>query len=200
MIDEIAFIGDVHGHVLALESILRAVLNRRIPEAVLLGDYVNKGPASKEVLNLLTSWNNQDLELQALQGNHERVFLSALDSGDLRPLLKMAGAPTVRSYVGGDVGSDAFADFSASVPDSHREFLKSLPHSYYSHGVTARHEQTHDASSFVVSAHVNIGFVPIIDATSARIDTGCGSGGRLTAFFWPSRAYIQCTEAGGTVA
>lgn len=197
MKDEFAFIGDVHGCLPALENTLNEIILLGVPKAVLLGDYVNKGPESSEVLDLLVSWDDGELELYPLLGNHDQEFLNALESGDVRPLLRQGGAPTIRSYVGGNVGPDAYRDFNLSVPDTHRQFLRRLPNGFYSDGVVATHRSFRaEGATYRVSGHTYVGNRPKIGQTSARIDTGCGSGGLLTTFLWPSRDYLQFTERG----
>ena len=64
-------IGDIHGMLAALESLLRAI-DRVDPDRQLMfvGDYVNRGPDSKRVIDLLISLPGT----QAIRGNHDDVF------------------------------------------------------------------------------------------------------------------------------
>jgi hypothetical protein len=64
-------IGDVHGMLRSLESLLELVL-RDDPDAQLLfvGDYVNRGPDSRGVIDKLLTLNNA----RFVRGNHDDVF------------------------------------------------------------------------------------------------------------------------------
>lgn len=196
MIDHVAFIGDIHGHLDALNCILSKIERIGVQKAVLLGDYVNKGPDSRGVLDRLLRWESDTLELYPLRGNHETALLRALEEGDVRPLLRMSGAATVRAYLEGPTGPDVSRLLNEVFPRSHKLFLEALPLFFDGDGVEASHEVTRDSEAFQVSAHRYVGRAPEITDSAARIDTGCGSGGLLTAFLWPSRGYFQCTESG----
>jgi serine/threonine protein phosphatase 1 len=70
-------IGDIHGCSAALAAVLDAI--RPGPEDTLvpLGDYINRGPDSPVVLDLLLSLSER-CRLVPLLGNHEEMLLSAL--------------------------------------------------------------------------------------------------------------------------
>jgi len=199
MSGSIAFIGDIHGCLPALQSMIRILRARDVEEIVLLGDYINKGSDGPKVIDYLISLERDNIVV-ALSGNHEAAFLDCLDSGDVRPLLRMSGAPTIRSYVGGDVGPDVAKSLRASVPLEHVEFLRSLPEQYLADGVVASHKPVAISGQFCVSAHVHVGSIPRVSDSSAEIDTGCGSPqGILTGFFWPSRNYVQVDMSGRVI-
>src|SRR5262245_60879514 len=64
-------IGDVHGMRLALESLLKEVAKRdKSPKFIFTGDYVNRGPDSRGVINLLLSLDNAKF----VRGNHDDIF------------------------------------------------------------------------------------------------------------------------------
>lgn len=194
MNDSIAFVGDVHGNLAALRTLIGGLSTLGVESTVLLGDYINKGPDGAGVIQYLASLQG-DSRIIPLIGNHESTFLRCLESGDVRPLLRMSGAPTIRSYVGGLVGPNVFADLQSSVPQSHLDFLSSLPREYATEDLIASHFPRLRDHRFRVSAHAIVGLTPRVFADSAEIDTGCGSGrGRLTGFLWPSRRFIQVDE------
>lgn len=197
MKNQVAFVGDVHGCLSALRGISSVLQRLRVCHTVFLGDYINKGPNSAEVVAEL-------LEVAAmgratlLSGNHERALIAAIDGEDLATFLRMGGASTIRSYVRGNVGPNVLADFRAAMPREHVQALRELPESYELPGLVAAHafERSLD-SRFRVSAHVNVGPTPALSHKSARIDTGCGqTPGRLTALLWPSLRYVQVDENG----
>lgn len=75
----LAFLGDIHGNLPALQAVL-AHLEQQSPDAVyLLGDLVNRCPWSGEVLDLLA-----DRGWPSIYGNHDLV-ISRLHTPDIRP-------------------------------------------------------------------------------------------------------------------
>lgn len=197
----IAFVGDVHGSIDALDSVLAALQQRSVGHTVFLGDYVNKGPASAAVLErLIPLARNGSTTL--LRGNHETALLQAIDTQDLTAFLKMGGAATIRAYVEGDVGPDVIGDFRRAFPMAHLEAIRRMPARFRDARIIAQHEPLHPMSllrvkRFAIAAHRPVGLLPRIGLHSADIDTGCSDeGGRLTAFLWPSRDYIQVDTDG----
>ena len=198
MSKSIVFIGDVHGNFEALSGLLHALDQiGGIRHTVFLGDYVNKGSQSPQVLATLAE-RVRGGRTTLLRGNHEDVLLQGLESGHLGPFLKMGGAVTIRAYVGRRVDPDVWTEFLARIPSSHIELLRGMNEVYQSKGVVARHEPWSTLQhSYAISAHRPVGFLPKIGPRSASIDTGCGDiGGRLTALFWPSLNYLQADSAG----
>jgi serine/threonine protein phosphatase 1 len=199
MTDTTAFVGDVHGHLDALIGLVEELFALGIRSIVLLGDYINRGPNGAGVIKYLSE-GCAEVNLHPLLGNHEAVFLECMESGDIRPLLRMSGAPTVRSYIGGPVGPDVFAELRAAVPEAHLGFLRNLPTEYSTELVLAAHVPRLPDGRYQISAHVTVGPNPRLGDASAEIDTGCGSGhGRLTGLLWPSRQYVQVDEGGRVV-
>ncbi|WP_418605846.1 metallophosphoesterase [Georgenia sp. SUBG003] len=114
---ELAFIGDVHGNLRALRGLWDVLVHRDVPHMVFLGDYINKGARSADVMQDLIS-HAESGRATLLAGNHETALLDALDRRDLSGFLKMGGAMTIRSYVGGRVEADVLRHFITSFPPS----------------------------------------------------------------------------------
>lgn len=167
---------------------------------VFLGDYINKGPQSAEVMEELVAISGSG-RATLLAGNHEEALLEAFDSQDLMTFLKMGGAMTIRSYVGAKVGPDVLGDFRASFPPEHLDALRLMPQTWESDEVIARHVPPEAfTQKFRISAHAPVGSVPKIGHDSAQLDTGCGTeAGRLTALLWPRLDYIQVDARGEVV-
>ncbi len=136
-------IGDVHGCAELLRALfaqIEADLATRPPEdfrVVLVGDYVDRGPESAAVVHeLLLRW---DPERQIpLLGNHDAMFLAALESPEARQLttwLGNGGVSTLASYgiagipdISGRMGRlSLFEAMREVVPEYHRELLGALP-------------------------------------------------------------------------
>lgn len=198
---ERAFIGDIHGCLQALDGMLAALEQRQIKEKVFLGDYINKGPDSAGVLSRLIHLS-QTSKTTLLLGNHEVALLESIERRNLTQFLKMGGSATIRSYIGRDVGADVFAEFVDAVPLEHLEAIQSMGIDYRVGGVVAKHEprKLRAFGRFAITAHRPTGQRPMLGVRTAKIDTGCGDeGGRLTAFLWPSRSYLQVDGAGNLV-
>ena len=194
---EIAFVGDVHGNLSALRGLLDVLSRRGAPHTIFLGDYINKGAESAEVLQELLSYAEAG-RATLVRGNHESALLAALDTGHLTAFLKMGGAMTIRSYVGTRVGPDVLQDFRARFPRKHLDGLRRMPEAYESDTFIAQHiPPAALTTKFRISAHVPVGELPQIRSDSALLDTGCGTeSGRLTALLWPSLDYIQVDARG----
>ncbi len=135
-------IGDVHGRADLLERLFALIdsdLERRPAKRaiqVMLGDYVDRGPASREVIDLILARAERH-ELVALKGNHDALLLQAIDdpatTGDW---LMMQGVSTLASYgltsanVAGSRLSDLGRAFAAALPESHLKFFRELKLSY----------------------------------------------------------------------
>lgn len=198
MTDKLAFVGDIHGNLGAAHRIVRAVWDRGVERIVFLGDYINKGERSAEVLTFLIDLWKEDRAL-LLMGNHEAALLEAIETGVLGSFLRMGGAMTIRSYVQGHVGPDVLADLLRGMPLEHLEALRAMPQAFEIDGLVAQHiPRVMTTARFQVSAHVPVGPRPRIGDGFAMLDTGCGDSptGRLTAFLWPSQKYLQVEAAG----
>jgi serine/threonine protein phosphatase 1 len=132
-------IGDVHGR----DDLLRDMAERVEADlktrsfdhavTVFLGDYIDRGPGSKGVVERLAS-GNWPTSITALAGNHEDFLLSFLDdAGFLAFWRSQGGLETLHSY-GVDVGpamagrdfGEVQVAFTARFPQPHRDFLEAL--------------------------------------------------------------------------
>lgn len=75
-------IGDIHGCSRALDALLAVVKPRPDDLLITLGDYVNRGPDSRGVVERLVSLHRAG-HLIALTGNHEQMMLEARDDGSI---------------------------------------------------------------------------------------------------------------------
>jgi serine/threonine protein phosphatase 1 len=113
-------IGDVHGCSKALAALLAAVAPAPRDRLVTLGDYVDRGPDSRGVLELLLPLHASG-RLVALRGNHEQMMLGARRGGDsLRMWLLCGGLETLASYGVTEISLDALDE----IPESHWAFIE----------------------------------------------------------------------------
>ena len=132
-------IGDVHG-CLGLLDAMHAKIERDIEKAepadwriIHLGDYVDRGPDSKGVLDRLIAKRKADPRFVTLAGNHDIAFVDFLQQPTMRGLFATyGGVDPARSY-GIDMQFDYEAAFlreherlTDAVPAEHVEFLLTL--------------------------------------------------------------------------
>lgn len=115
MSSRIIAIGDIHGCRRALDALIEAIQPVSSDLFVPLGDYVDRGPDSKGVLDRLMDLE-QTCRVEPLMGNHEEMMHMVL-SGQAGPTdwLRYGGVATLDSY--------GFDGDLRAVPESHRDFL-----------------------------------------------------------------------------
>jgi len=136
-------IGDIHGrldlllrlHELIAADAARSPAQRRV--LVYIGDYIDRGPDSAGVLNLLLDRPLPGFETVHLLGNHEDVLLQFPDDATVGPSwLTYGGVQTLASYFV-EVSPGSWRDerelqrlqgeVRRRVPRRHVEFMRSLP-------------------------------------------------------------------------
>ena len=131
-------IGDVHGRadlVGARIAEIESDLTRDPPgdyRIILLGDYVDRGPASRKVIDILIAAQGRHGErLVLLKGNHEELFLEAIADVNSAPAgdwVLNGGMETLESYFGKNWSANLPARGSIEnlFPPEHVRFLKDL--------------------------------------------------------------------------
>lgn len=137
-------VGDIHGRDDLLAELLRQLEARAkadqraggAPLLVFLGDYVDRGPNPRAVIDLLLSERPRGFERRFLMGNHEQSMLAFLEN----PLTNRAwalhgGVETLCSYgvtpppvvqAEDQAWLDAASAFKAAIPPMHLAFFKGL--------------------------------------------------------------------------
>lgn len=135
-------IGDVHGHPDKLDRALRLVETDGGKDAdiTFVGDFIDRGPDARAVIELLMEGLAQGRNWTCLKGNHDRMmewFMEPVPRHDPHLLVgyhwfheRIGGVTTMASY-GVDVGErrrqlEVHADALEAVPSAHIEFLQSL--------------------------------------------------------------------------
>jgi serine/threonine protein phosphatase 1 len=136
-------VGDVHGRADLLVPLLAGIdadiatypAHRTIE--IFLGDYIDRGPQSREVLDILVS-RSRNHHMVCLKGNHETYvpdFLrnpAALSQwrhfGGLETLVSYGVIPSIN--VSEDEQRELAVAFNHALPDSHRRFLAGLRTSF----------------------------------------------------------------------
>jgi serine/threonine protein phosphatase 1 len=117
------FIGDIHGEIGLLDSLLEVILEHNPREIIFVGDYIDRGPHSKEVIDRL-----MELEIPAicLMGNHELMMLSALEDfafayNPMELWYHNGAEATLQSF-----GFSGFFSFQSQLESRYLQFFQSL--------------------------------------------------------------------------
>jgi serine/threonine protein phosphatase 1 len=112
-------IGDIHGCSSALDALLAAMAPAPEDMLIFLGDYVDRGPDTRGVLDRLIQLKSRG-PLVTLRGNHELMMLrSRSDRMEYRMWCSVGGLQALGSY-GSGLGR---AGTLENVPPEHWEFL-----------------------------------------------------------------------------
>lgn len=136
-------IGDIHGDLDAL----RAVMSKLPPldrddTIVFLGDYLDRGPKSAEVIRVVRAIDRElGVQSIALRGNHEDAWLRVIDEGWPEFIFPSQNGclATMRSFTGGEVPEKGALPREEETEDLFRgrffpadvvEWMRSLPYWY----------------------------------------------------------------------
>lgn len=206
-------IGDIHGCSIALSALLESVNIRADDTLILLGDYVDRGIDSKGALDILIDLEGR-CRLVPILGNHDEMMLHAREGrDDFKFWLNCGGDAALDSY-----GSTQRIDL---VPQSHFRFLERcvkyletdthfFVHANYRPDIPL--DRLDDDAlrwlslrDYVPGPHVSgktavMGHTPqpeVVDLGHLIcLDTGCCTGGWLTAMEFPSKRVWQVNEKG----
>lgn len=108
-------IGDVHGHYDGLMHLLDRIAPAQTDQVYFLGDLIDRGPASAQVVSFV-----QKNGYTSLLGNHEQLMLEAFPGGQ-------TFAPGVQAWLfsGGRTTVASYTDVSLLM--DHLEWMKTLP-------------------------------------------------------------------------
>lgn len=135
-IKRLVAIGDIHGHAMKLEGLLSQVRPTNSDQLVFLGDYIDRGPQSRSVLDRLIGIQEEFPQTIFLRGNHEQLFLDAMASQGMRqePTLRdlsvlyrqEAVGPNLTLFLANGGGStmNSYDWDWGNIPKSHIGFLE----------------------------------------------------------------------------
>lgn len=215
MSERLIAIGDIHGCLTALDLLLDAIAPGPEDVVVTLGDYVDRGPDTRGVIDRLIQLG-KTCRLIGLLGNHEEMMLEVI-RGEVphHAWLRFGGVETLDSYdFDGDLGF---------LPPDHVEFFASLGDYFtfgdyfFTHGAydpeaplesqPVEMLRWYSLNDGLPAAHVS-GKTAVVGHTAQKtgeildaghllcIDTYCYGGGWLTAVDVLSRDTWQASEDG----
>ncbi|MDR8392384.1 serine/threonine protein phosphatase [Aliifodinibius sp. S!AR15-10] len=208
-------IGDIHGCLESLNALLGKLAKYDDRTIVFIGDYIDRGPDSKGVVDLLLEYR-QDHDCIFLRGNHEQMLLDAIRKDGVNLWLTNGGRSTLRSY-----GTN---DRELDLPEEHIKFYYNTqiyydtPDYFFVHAGLAPHKTIEESiankkehveflwershlNAFETSWEKKVVFGhtprphPLQKEKMLGIDTGCVyqslGYGKLTAALLPEEKFIQ---------
>lgn len=206
-------IGDIHGCSKALRTVIETIDPQPEDELVFLGDYVDRGPDSRNVVDQIIEVGGR-CNIVPLRGNHEIMMMGVAIGGlDDTVWLANGGRATVTSYGG----------CLSRIPTKHLAFFQGLAPFYETedsifvhagyHPQVALHQQTeatmfwthlpsllpmpHESGKRVFLGHTPQPGGNVLDGGHVVcIDTYCFGNGYLTAFNVDTNEVIQADRHG----
>jgi serine/threonine protein phosphatase 1 len=212
-------VGDIHGCLVAFRALLAAVAPRPDDLIVTLGDYVDRGPDTRGVLDQLIELRGTG-RLIALRGNHEVMMQNAHadEFHDSTAWLACGGRQTLASYGSAD---PTMQDLDR-VPAAHwyflehdcRDWYETKTHlfvhasaypdmpledqpTYMLHWEKLEDLGPHQSGKVLVCGHTRQpGGIPLDLGHAICLDTGAYAGGWLTCLDCGSGTFWQANEKG----
>jgi serine/threonine protein phosphatase 1 len=216
-------IGDVHGCVTALRTLLDRIAPESQDKLVFLGDLIDRGPDSKRVIETILELRNQCI-VEAIFGNHEEMLLlSRTEAGLFQAWLSFGGRETLESYgIAFDSNTLRNKEWVKKIPAEHWHFLSAdlvdcveeeghiLVHGAVDPDLPldkqpwpdlrwARWDdpQRHCSGKITVCGHTHQpSGLPISNGNAICIDTWVYGDGWLTALDLATHRYLQANQSG----
>ncbi len=208
-------IGDIHGCCETLNALLEELDPGDDDTLVFVGDYVDRGPCSRGVIDRLISLKDE-VDCVFLRGNHEQLMLAYIDHGEYDAWAMNGGVMTLNSYLD--------EERKLAIPMTHIEFIRETklfydtPDFFFVHAgadprlTIAENVAAADEEVFlwershlrarrlawekpIVCGHTPVE-APVNDPLLINIDTGCvyfmhPGRGLLTAVRLPDREFVS---------
>jgi serine/threonine protein phosphatase 1 len=209
VVKRIFAIGDIHGCYDPLVLLLgRIPIDWSQDRLVFMGDYIDRGPQSFEVVQHLIELQERRADTVFLKGNHEQMLADYLSGRDRLTYLYNGGQQTLDSYL-----RHASAPGRYPIPDAHLRFFESLQlmfetenyifvHAGLRQGLPLERQRPEDLlwirENFVDSRHafgkrVIFGHTPFdeprVEPNKIGIDTGAVYGNKLTCVQLPEEKF-----------
>ncbi|HNY01984.1 MAG TPA: metallophosphoesterase [Bacteroidales bacterium] len=127
-------IPDIHGYVKTVSSLVGDLIRpARYDEIYFLGDYIDRGPGSKEVIDFIRTMEKDEYNVTTLKGNHEDVLVELYDA-QVQPRQGWWGSFRDRKLkawldMGGRTTLDSFGVKQVKeIPADYIEWMRNRPH------------------------------------------------------------------------
>lgn len=208
-------IGDIHGCIDHLDSLLNYAPLECGDTIITLGDYIDRGPNTKAVLQRLIDLQDE-YNLVPILGNHDKFMLDARHNSTIFDFW-------MEDFVGGTETLESYGESLNDVPQEHWEFLENcqlyheLEHWICAHGgahpelsmdqqnpeillnLRFSEAEAHQSGKKVIVGHTRQrDGMPKFMNNTLCIDTNVFDGGFLTGFDTESNTLYQVDDKGNT--
>jgi len=112
-------ITDIHGCAKTFKELLQRIGIGKEDQLFLLGDYIDRGPRSRAVIDHIFELQEAGFTVTCLRGNHEQMLLNSLDNEQYLPIFtRYGGFETLKSFGAKD---------SKDIPAEYLGFFRNLP-------------------------------------------------------------------------
>lgn len=185
-------IGDVHGCARELNELLNLIDAQNGDTVVFLGDYIDRGPDSRGVIEAVRAYSPEGINVIRLKGNHEDMMCQAhTDRSSFGWWLRNGGAQTLDSY-GGHIPAEVL-EWAASLPTSFAKGGFFFCHAGVDPDMALANQSDEtlmwirskflmspkNHGAVVVHGHTPVS-VPEVKANRINVDTACVYGSALT--------------------
>jgi len=202
-------IGDIHGRLAKLEGLLDQLAPSSDDRLVFLGDYIDRGADSFEVVELLSRLKKELPNTITLRGNHEdfvvSLFMGNQNTYQRNIWLKMNGGDlTMTSYRNNGCYLKVHREFYMNLPVSWETEEYFFCHAGVRPGIPLAEQKPGDLIEIrepFLSSNADFGKIvvhghqpvekPVISHNQINIDTGAGKYGPLTAIELSSKKIWQ---------
>ena len=207
-------IGDIHGCLDQLQQLLSSLdIDRQNDTLLFIGDYIDRGRASREVVEYVIKLRQEFRNVVFLLGNHEYMLLRYLEGIDEEMYLYNGGRVTMADY--NILPSDPPKLRKEKIPAEHLDFFRTLlpcyetekhifVHAGLKPGFSPAEQPVHnllwvrqefidseyDFGKLVIFGHTPLSH-PLISPNKIGIDTGAVYGGKLTCVELPAIKIYQ---------
>ncbi|WP_052444743.1 metallophosphoesterase family protein [Flammeovirga sp. OC4] len=117
-------IGDIHGCLDPLKELIEKHIQlTKGDRLILLGDYIDRGSQSKQVVDYIIELQKNNYDIIPLMGNHEALLLDSINNEDLQyKWLNNGGNKTLKSFQ---------VESAKDIPLQYINFFNSLPYFYH---------------------------------------------------------------------
>ena len=113
-------ISDIHGCLKSFQSLLNKLVFTKNDELYLLGDYIDRGPDSKGVIDYIWQLQYEGYFIHCIRGNHEQMLLDSFgETHDLELWENHGGNDTLSSFN---------VESVEGIPEEYLEWIDNLPY------------------------------------------------------------------------
>ncbi len=198
-------IGDIHGCMDKLNTLMDKIdIDFEMDTLVFLGDYIDRGPSSFEVISFLITLKEKYENIIFLKGNHEEMLENYIAGIDRFTYLSNGGRQTIDSYM-----RRGYISGKELIPEDHIDFFKRLDLFYQTDNYIFVHaglrekivlqdqlqddllwirqkfiKSNYDFGKRVIFGHTPLA-KPLVQPNKIGIDTGAVYGNKLTCVKLP---------------